>query len=78
MSSIALGYKHYVPSENVSHILNPSRSVEYVRIVEGARASGHLVDLTQGRACRSAIVLKTGHVILTVKSTNAIKLQLDS
>lgn len=43
-------------------------SVPVKRLIKNAREMGMLVDLTLGGKTRSAIVMDSGHIILSIKS----------
>jgi regulator of extracellular matrix RemA (YlzA/DUF370 family) len=68
---IPVGHGNYVIPYRVLSILNAG-SLPIRRMREEARASGRLIDATEGRKTRAVIVFNTGHVLLSSHSVETL------
>lgn len=59
---IHIGYGNFVQMEWISDIAS-AENAEVRRMIAGAREDGLLINATAGKALRSVIILKSGHVI---------------
>ena len=64
MQLINIGFGNVVSSDKIITIIKPE-SAPTKRILQEAKENGKIIDATYGRKKRAAIVMDTGHVILS-------------
>lgn len=64
---IGAGYDNSVNLDRIVAV-SEVNSVPVKRLIKNAKEMGMLVDLTIGNKTRSAIVMDSGHVVLSIKS----------
>jgi extracellular matrix regulatory protein A len=72
---IHLGHGNYVVSQSIHRMFPIISSQPLVtrRIRNEAKQEGRLINCSQGKAAKTVIVLKSGHIILTSKDHASIK-----
>jgi regulator of extracellular matrix RemA (YlzA/DUF370 family) len=70
-----IGFGNVVASNRVVAVVSPA-GAPMKRLRDEARASGRLVDATEGRRTRSIIVTDSGHVILSALQTETVTQRL--
>ena len=72
---IHLGHGNYVVSHRIYRMLPVITSQPLVtrRIRNEAKQEGRLINCSQGKAAKTVIILKSGHITLTSKDHLAIK-----
>ncbi len=63
--------KAFIPKERINAIL-PVSFIQAKRLKDVVAHHGKLVNLTYGRHARSIVIMDSGHVILTHKSTEEL------
>ena len=64
MRLLNIGFGNMVSEERVVSILS-SDSSPIRRMMQQARDEGRLIDATNGRKCRTVLVIDSGHVVLS-------------
>jgi regulator of extracellular matrix RemA (YlzA/DUF370 family) len=72
-----IGFGNYIMISRVVTILTPGSS-PMKRLKDDAKASGKLVDATQGRRTRAIIVTDSGHVILSGVQAETIATRINN
>lgn len=68
---ISIGQGVYVAATRINKVEAADNPVTK-RIIKGTRTYNKLIDGTQGQKTRSIIVMDTGHVILSPKTTESL------
>lgn len=76
MVFINVGFGNMVASNRVVTLVSPD-SAPIKRLVQDARDSGRVIDVTCGRRTRSVIVTDSDHVILSAIQTETISNRLN-
>ncbi|MBD3366979.1 MAG: DUF370 domain-containing protein [Candidatus Eisenbacteria bacterium] len=71
-----IGFGNVVAAERVVAVVTPG-SAPVKRMKDSAKASGRLVDATQGRRTRAVIVTDSDHVILSAVGVETITQRLE-
>lgn len=66
-----VGYFNSINKDRVVSIAD-YESAPIKKLVKNARDMGLLVDLTQGKKTRTVIVMDSGHIILSIKSSESL------
>lgn len=69
--SISVGYDNHVMAADVVAIIQ-TNSAPVRRSIQQHREMHRLVDATQGRKARSAVYLRSGLLVLSARTTDAI------
>lgn len=76
MRFINVGFGNMVASDRVVTLVSPDSS-PIKRIIQDAKDSGRVIDVTCGRRTRSVIVTDSEHVILSAVQTETIARRLN-
>lgn len=68
---IDVGFKNYLDSRHVIHILPPN-TARAKWLIKEATAGRYLIDCTQGHKTESLLICQTGHLILSGLKESAI------
>ena len=71
MKLISIGFGNIVSSDRIVTIVSPE-SAPIKRLVQDAKEKGILIDSTCGRKSRAALVMDSGHVILSALQPDTI------
>ena len=73
-----LGQNNFVVTDFIAKVLPivPSQPVITRRFRTEAKQEGRLINCSQGKAARTVIILKSGHIVLTSKKGSAIQQEL--
>lgn len=69
---IEIGFENYVLPYNLTGIYS-AKPTPMVNIVKNAKARDMLIDCTKGKKTRSVLILDQGYVVISNKSSKAIK-----
>ena len=75
MKLINIGFGNLVNAERVVAVVSPD-SAPVKRIIQNAKESGKLIDVSQGRKTMSVVFTDTEHVILSSLQTETIAKRL--
>ncbi len=76
MRFISIGFGNMVAAHRVVTLVSPD-SAPMKRLIQDARESGRLVDVTCGRRTRSVILTDSDHVILSAIQAETISNRLN-
>lgn len=68
---VNIGYGNFISSERIVAVVDAD-SAPVKRSVTEARKKGNLVDATLGHKTRSVLVMDSGHLVLSAKSTETV------
>jgi extracellular matrix regulatory protein A len=68
---INVGYGNFISADKVIAVVDAD-SAPVKRAVLDARKKGDLVDATLGHKTRSVLVMESGHLVLSAKSTETV------
>ena len=77
MKFINIGFGNMVAVERIVAIASPD-SAPIKRLVQDAKDSGRVIDVSCGRRTRAAIITDSEHVILSAVQSETIANRLDS
>lgn len=77
MRFIHVGFGNLVAAERVVALASPE-SAPIKRLIQDAKASGRVIDVSCGRRTRSVIVTDSEHVILSAIQTETIANRLNN
>ena len=77
MKFINIGFGNMVASERIVTIVSPD-SAPIKRLIQDAKDSGRVIDVSCGRRTRAVIVTDSEHVILSAIQAETIANRLDS
>ena len=64
MQLLNIGFGNLVSSDRIIAIVNPEPT-QIKKIVQDAKDKGKIIDITHGRKRRAALIMDSGHVILS-------------
>ncbi len=64
MKLINIGFGNFINADRVVAAVSPD-SAPVKRIIQNAKETGKLIDVTQGRKTLSVIVTDSGHIVLS-------------
>lgn len=76
MKLVNVGFGNLVNADRIIAVVSPE-SAPVKRIIQGAKESGLLIDVTQGRKTMSVIFTDSEHVILSYIKLEKIKDRFD-
>lgn len=76
MKLISIGFGNIVSSDRIITIVSPE-SAPIKRLVQDAKEKGTLIDSTCGRKSRAALIMDSGHVILSAIQPDTIASRLE-
>lgn len=71
---INIGFNNLVSAERIVAIISPT-SVPARKLKDEAKKSGHLIDVTAGRAARSMIVTSSNHILLSAVESKTLAIR---
>ena len=77
MKFINIGFGNMVASDRIITIVSPD-SAPVKRLVQDAKDTGRVIDVSCGRRTRSVIITDSEHVILSAIQSETIANRLDS
>ena len=77
MKFINIGFGNMVAAERIVTIVSPD-SAPVKRLIQDAKDSGRVIDVSCGRRTRAVIVTDSEHVILSAIQTETIANRLDN
>ena len=77
MKFINIGFGNMVASDRIVTIVSPD-SAPIKRLVQDAKDSGRVIDVSCGRRTRAVIITDSEHVILSAIQSETIANRLDS
>ena len=77
MKFINIGFGNMVASDRIVTIVSPE-SAPIKRLVQDAKDSGRVIDVSCGRRTRAVIITDSEHVILSAIQSETIANRLDS
>ena len=77
MRFINIGFGNMVAAERIVTIVSPD-SAPVKRLIQDAKDSGRVIDVSCGRRTRSVIITDSEHVILSAIQTETIAARLDT
>ena len=77
MKFINIGFGNMVASDRIITIVSPD-SAPVKRLVQDAKDSGRVIDVSCGRRTRSVIITDSEHVILSAIQSETIANRLDN
>lgn len=77
MKFINIGFGNMIASDRIVTIVSPD-SAPVKRLVQDAKDSGRVIDVSCGRRTRSVIITDSEHVILSAIQTETIAARLDN
>ena len=77
MKFINIGFGNMVASDRIITIVTPD-SAPVKRLIQDAKDSGRVIDVSCGRRTRSVIITDSEHVILSAIQSETIANRLDS
>ena len=77
MKFINIGFGNMVASDRVVTIVSPD-SAPIKRLIQDAKDSGRVIDVSCGRRTRAAIITDSEHVILSAIQSETIANRLDN
>lgn len=77
MKFINIGFGNMIASDRIVTIVSPD-SAPVKRLVQDAKDSGRVIDVSCGRRTRSVIITDSEHVILSAIQTETIAARLDT
>ena len=77
MKFINIGFGNMVASDRIVTIVSPD-SAPVKRLIQDAKDSGRVIDVSCGRRTRAVIITDSEHVILSAIQTETIANRLDS
>jgi len=77
MKFINIGFGNMVASDRIVTIVSPD-SAPVKRLVQDAKDSGRVIDVSCGRRTRSVIITDSEHVILSAIQSETIANRLDT
>ena len=76
MKFISIGYGNVVASDRVVALVSPD-SAPIKRLIQDAKDSGRVIDVSCGRRTRAVIITDSDHVILSSVQSETISNRLD-
>ena len=77
MRFINIGFGNMVAAERIVTIVSPD-SAPVKRLIQDAKDSGRVIDVSCGRRTRAVIITDSEHVILSAIQTETIAARLDT
>lgn len=77
MKFINIGFGNIVAADRIVSIVSPD-SAPIKRLIQDAKDSGRVIDVSCGRRTRAAIITDSEHVILSAIQSETIANRLDS
>ena len=77
MKFINIGYGNMVAADRIITIVTPD-SAPIKRLIQDAKDSGRVIDVSCGRRTRAAIITDSEHVILSAVQSETIANRLDN
>jgi len=77
MKFINIGFGNIVAADRIVSIVSPD-SAPIKRLIQDAKDSGRVIDVSCGRRTRAAIITDSEHVILSAVQAETIANRLDS
>ena len=77
MKFINIGFGNIVAADRIVSIVSPD-SAPIKRLIQDAKDSGRVIDVSCGRRTRAAIITDSEHVILSAVQSETIANRLDS
>ena len=77
MKFINIGFGNMIASDRIVTIVSPD-SAPVKRLVQDAKDSGRVIDVSCGRRTRAVIITDSEHVILSAIQTETIAARLDT
>ncbi len=77
MRFINIGFGNMVAAERIVTIVSPD-SAPVKRLIQDAKDSGRVIDVSCGRRTRSVIITDSEHVILSAVQTETIANRVDN
>ena len=77
MKFINIGFGNMVAADRIVTIVSPD-SAPVKRLVQDAKDSGRVIDVSCGRRTRAVIITDSEHVILSAIQTETIAARLDT
>ena len=77
MKFINIGFGNMIASDRIVTIVSPD-SAPIKRLVQDAKDSGRVIDVSCGRRTRSVIITDSEHVILSAIQTETIASRLET
>lgn len=71
-----IGFENRVTSERIIAIVNPN-SAPIKRMMKTAKENNMMIDGTSGKPTRSAIVMNSGHIVLSSVSPKKLGVRMD-
>lgn len=76
MTFVNIGYGNYVSASRIVTLASPD-SAPMKRLIQDARDSGRVIDVTCGRKTRAVIITDSEHVVLSALQTETIACRMD-
>ena len=76
MKFINIGFGNMVASDRIITIVSPD-SAPVKRLIQDAKDTGRVIDVSCGRKTRSVLITDSEHVILSALTTEKIALRLE-
>ena len=77
MKFINIGFGNMVSTDRIVTIVSPD-SAPVKRLIQDAKDSGRVIDVSCGRRTRSVLIMDSEHVILSAIQTETITNRLES
>ena len=77
MKFINIGFGNMIASDRIVTIVSPD-SAPVKRLVQDAKDSGRVIDVSCGRRTRAVIITDSEHVLLSAIQTETIAARLDT
>ena len=77
MDLVNVGFGNFVSAHHLIAIVSPD-SAPIKRIINEARDRGMLIDATHGRRTRAAVIMDSGHVVLSAVQSETVARRLGS
>ena len=77
MKFINIGFGNMIASDRIVTIVSPD-SAPFKRLVQDAKDSGRVIDVSCGRRTRAVIITDSEHVLLSAIQTETIAARLDT